>query len=309
MPSISLASYTLRVHERRSPRNLVLGQLPDGKDFIEIFHDYLQSRVDDYKHNEERQTLLRVVQTERISRSISGLVATGVYGHTSELYNIRENAIAYSRTESDAEMLPFYFLLSAPENSDEAILVLQRFGTLGVRKLILTDLRDFLADSHPEFVVDVNPLVPEDVIRRYVEQGSLQKLVITRFHLPEDVLAAYELNGHQEDIASYEMIIRAKRTRSLKKPSWLLALTRGETKIADIAELSELGADKIKMEVSYGGKTRTVDVENPYKMRSYIDITDSVRRTGGHPEFRSVDSKARELLGDVYTQVRGRGNE
>ena len=144
MPSFSLGCYTVRVIDKSTEEILPLGGFVHGSDLMTVFHQYLQARVADYSIDHERQKLWRVLQPNVTNSTANGIVETGEYGYTADLYNVDTETVSYQRIGSDAEMMPFYFLTHLPAHRNEGVLLLQRRSNLGIRTIFLKDFADFL---------------------------------------------------------------------------------------------------------------------------------------------------------------------
>ena len=109
-----------------------------------IFHQYLQARVTDYSIDREGQKLWRVRRTCAKDSTVNGIVETGEYGYTADLYNVDTETISYQRIGADAEMMPFYFLTHLPAHRDEGVILLQRRSHLGIRTIFLKAFAEYL---------------------------------------------------------------------------------------------------------------------------------------------------------------------
>jgi hypothetical protein len=80
---------------------------------------------------------------------------------------VETEKIAYERKITEANMLPFYFLVDLPEETDEGIILLQRLGMFGIRKMLYHVLSQKFAEKFEDFRLDLHTLVDADEIAKY----------------------------------------------------------------------------------------------------------------------------------------------
>jgi hypothetical protein len=303
MSNYSLASYALRIRDRITKSNI---RVSDTRDFdaFEYFKAYLESRAAGLALDPLKRKLLRVARLEESGRELSGIIETGIYGHESDLLDIDVMEVTHVRQESEAEMLPFYFLMAFPTDTNEGIILLQRFKQYGIRKILLDDFRDYLELINAPFTVLINPLTYADIIRKYLTEGSLKKIRFVRYSLTSDLTRIYEQEGHDDADGNIELVVKAKRNRTIPLISGIYDFLDGKGKVNDIVELEDFEYDTIKCEVEINGVTRTIDLSRPSKIRSFHDVSGKIKTERGHPIFSSIDYAARDLLGDLLAEMR-----
>lgn len=177
MSQISLASYTLRVLESGSSSKLNLDQYEKGKDLLDAIAAYLDRTKTTLLHNTDSKKLVQVKELTQDKRLLTGLIETGEYGYSSDLLNIDNMAVSYTRQVNDAEMLPFYFLIYLPPKSDEGIIFLQRFRNLGIRKMLWDGFQKKFAEENPGFRIEVNHLAPSKILEPFLAaKGAIKEM-------------------------------------------------------------------------------------------------------------------------------------
>lgn len=310
MSSLSLASYTIRVKEQTTQSNVRINNLRGGGDVFATFRDYLSALRRTSSHDEEGQKLLRVSRLNVSGRTLRGIIETGEYGYESDLYDVNSEAVSHRRSTTEAEMLPFYFLISLPTNVNEGIIILQRFRQFGIRKLLLSDFSRVFSIAHPGYRVEFNPLTYENLLNEYLEGGQLKALRLVKFDMPRDIATAFELQDHVEEDAYVELVVKSKRNKNLPGLERIRnAINRRRHLEPDewnrLIEIPDFDFDVLKAELEINGKRKTIDLTNPYRLRSYYDITDDVEiAANGHPVFSSVNDLADELLEKLEESLR-----
>ena len=304
MARFSLGCYTMRMIDRRTRENLPLGDLGDGSDLMFNFTEFLEARKIGRSIDDARQKLLHVLYFHVPSTtSVSGIVETGEYGYTADLYNVDTNITSYQRIPSDAEMMPFYFLAHLPAIRDEGVILLQRRSNIGIRTAFLRDFADFFQVRYPRFRIASNPLVPPQLINEYLNNGRLTKVRLIRYGLPSD-LADTLPGGHVEREGSAEMVFLPPRGGSLRFWDRIRDVFDGKTDVREMIEFPGYEYDNVKVEIDVGGSRKTLDLSNVMKMRAYVDVTPDVQvGDDGHPEFRSMEKVAQELMDSLLADL------
>ena len=304
MARFSLTPYTLRIRDTVSGTYLPLGNLSEHQDLLQLFTEYLHDRMANYSFSPTSQKLLRVVQYSSQARVVSGVVETGEYGFEADLYNIQTSSVSYQRTVDDAEMMPFYFMANLPRQQDEGILILQRTSQYGIRTVFLQDLAKHIKEIDATKHIEINPLVPADLLSQYLKDGRLTKVRLIRFMLPSDMAVAYDSGGHREEFGYVEYSINARRNQTLPFVGRMLDVIAHNREINQMTELQGYDYDTVKVELELGGSRRTLDLSNINKLRAHYDISDDVDvGANGHPIFASIDKAAHDLMDTLMSTI------
>jgi hypothetical protein len=298
MRAFSLTTYTIRVQNRTETQYLPVANFGAGVDLLEVLTEYLNTLHVDIYHDQENQLLLRVPRFEVKGRTVSGLLEKGEYGIESELLNVHDESTSYERTIDDAEMLPYYFLVVVPIDADEAVMNFQKSGLSGIKSVFTYDFGGYFSDVHPDFRIQINRLVPRQLLDRFFGRGRVIKIRLVRYGIPSDITDLIN-TGHTEEEGSLELQIRAKRGRALEIKERVQEILEGRRDLQSFIELRDFEYDNVKIELEIGGRYRTIDLRNPDNLRSHYDISNMISTHGGHPEYASIDDVSRGLMGEI----------
>lgn len=298
MAKISLSSYTVRLKDNRTDTYLRLDDFLPRKDFLDFVQEFFNFIEVQLSKDEETKKIIRV-NNQRVKtnhRQLFGIIETGEYGFESEIIDSKKGTAKYKRTVDDAEMLPFYFLMSLPKGKDVGIILLQRFGLYGISKIFQTSLNKFLKSKNPEITLEFNPLVSTKVVEQYLEEGAVTKLVFRKFEIPSDLTDYFDTKDLRQVKGYVEYRIVATRNHNLPIKGRLRKFLTGKTQNR-LMEIKNFDYNRLKVEVRFGNDTRTIDLDNFNSFRAYYDVSGDVR-TGknGHPTFESIDEAGRKLL-------------
>lgn len=308
----SLATYIVRIKNKNTHSNVSLNSFEiGGESIFSIFSGYFNERNAQSANDDDQQKILRVarVDVSEDLRLIRGIIETGEYGIKSDFVDVETQEVSYQRTTNDAEMLPFYFLLSIPEESEEAILILQRFNIYGIKTVLQRDLQNYFKELSDDYAVYLYPLIYESVLNEYIK-GELKEIRLVKFTVPQNIENAYDRQGLIPDESFVELVIKAKRKLSLQFAHEsiieFLRNFRGtniSTPLNRVIEVDGFDYDTIKVNLDVNGKRRIMDLSNPYAIASYFDITKELDTENGIPIFRSIDKIALNLLEEHETSL------
>ena len=306
MPNLtSLAAYNVTVWNLQDKDNEVLSDFDgDHSDLLDFLYDIVNNIKNKTLDQKELQQAICVSQLDRKSRIMEGIIETGQYGHESSIINVKTTDVVYKRKKNDAEMLPFYFYLEVPEGTEDGILILQRTSNFGIRKILHWVLKMAFEAKHPEFKLRFRPLVMQSEIDKYV-QGKIRKISFIKKSIPADAVDAYD-KGHKEVKGTMELVLRARRGGVLPFNTLISKAFKSKQSkgIFVLEEDQNFAYDNVRAEMKVGRSVRTVNAESPGRLRSYYDITASVKTgPGGHPEYDSIAQEAKKLADNIRSTL------
>lgn len=305
MPSsIQLSPYALQMKDRDTGEFVAVDSFL-GHDLLDTFAEYLDARTTEAREDEERQQLLRCSRYGRADRIVSGVIDAGEYGFEAELYSVTKRATAYHRLPTDAELIPFYFLLSVPAGEARAILILERFRQFGIRSTLWSDFLAYMENFRDDLVFQLEPLIPAGVVDAIRSSEEIKSVRFIKFSLPSDITDDLDPDRQlAEDDGVLELAVKAKRGSHLPMVDRFLSWLRGNQPLGEVIQIQGVEFDQVKLEVDVAGRTRTVDIGDFGRVRGQVDITDEIELdASGHPTFDSIDSVARGFLDDMHRQL------
>ena len=286
----------------------------NNETLIEIINRYGNQHLRRYTNDSSQETVFcfDTIYTETISNQnnqklydiLYGRVKTGEYGIESELVNQTTGNLSYNRTTDDADVMPFGFAILIPDGSiNNAIIVIQSIGIYGMKKVLEGKIIQCIKDINNEYRFEMGVILPKVVLDRYFEHGTLQKIRLIRYSIPNDLSERYGLNcGVNEFIE--ERVIRKPQGFLENKKKELHEWRNGERRYDAVIQLDDFEHDDLKMEFSFGRNSKTISLKNIDNLQMCEDITDLVRSIGGHPEFSSLCVQMKET-GEFYLKAKG----
>lgn len=310
---IKLEVYTIRIRQSGDIGNFFpMDNFINGDDFLSFFQSYISSFGHLLELNDNQKKSLKLdssrLNISTANRIISGIIESGDYGYESVIYNTSSGKEKYRRQVDDTEIKPFYFLIHLPKNENKGFVILQRLGIYGIHGIFKNHLTKFFKNRYSELLLDFDPFVSRELAHAFLDRGNIREFALTRYNLPGDVAEKLGMIGHEEDIMSIELRIKARRNRVLNLNTRVKQFIKNpNARIFSVRELDSLGFDgehKTKIKVELGGNTRTVDLSDTAQIRPYYDIDNEVEKeVSGHPVFNSIDEIAQNLITELREEL------
>lgn len=299
---IFLASYSIKIRNKRSSSFLKFGKFDGFKDFHELFAGYLETLGTKRSHDADAKCLHGTERVEFDGDSVWGLLNSGDYGAKTALVDVKTGNDVFERQENHAELYPYFFYLFAPPNSTQGILIVQRMGNSSILSIFEKTVKDYLIQKY-DVIVDISALVPQEVFD-IVAKGHLKSVTFDVFQMPSDKASMVDWDPGQIDSdCTMQLVVKPKSGKSLPLTATLkkyISPDRRKLRVQAAAPLSDgemRVRDEIQVKVDYQGTQRTVVLDDPTKLKPYIDVTPEVGDlVDGHPKFDAIHQCAYRLL-------------
>lgn len=309
MKNISLASYTLRIKERGSNTYAKVNNFGLSKlDLFSIITNFLNNISSNWSHDSEERRIIQLNNMTSGGRIIVGSLLYGSYGYMADLRDINSQNMNYIRQINDVELLPYYILISLPVGKDEGIVIFEKKNNQGIKTYFVELLKNFFNALDTNYVLEINELVPLQVLRQMTNDGiNIKSITFRKFGLPQDIADYFSGRGFRDTDGIYDVTIKAYPRGVLNYLGSIINRYRKKESISDFVELINFEPTEVKITVKVNGKNKTLNLADPDHIRGQIDITDRVvfNDNTGHPRFSDLDREARDLLTDLETELYG----
>jgi len=295
----SLAPYRLAIKSLNDSKQVPLWD-KEGKGFATWLHKYLSDKLGKIETRPEK----RIARVSKICTNadytfLCGLLQTGKYGYRAELVNTKNSNVSHERSVAEAEMVPFFFSLTIPMQSEWGVLILQKFQNFGIFESLIPTLRSDFNKEFNGFKLDVDRLVPQTLAKALLKDAEVKALRFISYKMPkavEDALGQYNL---EDNMSTTEVVIKAKRKEALPKIGGFMDVLNGTKILSKVVTMAEWDYNNVKLDLEVGGRKRTIDIGKPSKINPTVDITEEVTEgPDGHPVWDDVMKVAANLSKD-----------
>ncbi len=305
--NIFLSSHSLRVSKKKDdkdcspPEHYSLDNIPIKKDLLIFLQDFFQEHRTPV-NNTQQQSYMRVRDFNTDNRIIFGIIESGVYGVRSDVLDVKTSQISYIKKQTDADVLPFYFLISIPENTDEGVVLLQRIGRHGFQSNLSGFLLKRFRADFPTCTLSINNLMLEEVVRRTILSGSIQELKCIKYKTPIDIVDGLD-TGHNEVSGDIEITVKAKKIPFNERINEFFDKSRPVSSLVEIRDFN-FSYDTVKVDVEINGTTYHYDLGNIGKFRQSLDITNDIDLDSeGRAVFDSIHRRAVRYLNEINSYL------
>lgn len=319
MAKISLGTYTVRVTEKgqhvpegEDREYEEHGQIGGRYDSLDFIPEFLQGLHRPYQHIDRQESVFYVDDYRQDGRTIYGWLEAGKYGFAADLRDVNTEDLSYHRRPADVELIPHFFLIELPPDTERGIMILQRHGRRGVKTHFGYAMARAFSDwTNNGYMLEFGRQVPDQVIYELTE-GQFRKAELVTYDVPRD-RNEYErqmLNAHEREETRGEVILAltAKRGERFILKDWMVDVLTRRRGFREIREWLDLAPrDSIRLTVDYGSGERTINLADPRAIRPYVEVPEAqVPVTDdGHPEREPMVDYAMGLRDDLAEEIRG----
>lgn len=305
---IGLAIYGLSVFDQENKR-IDLNDGLDGKALLECVEEYVKEKMSLYLKISAKDVLFQFEQIDleiihnkkgqEEYKVLFGRVKTGEYGIESELVDIKTGEIT-NRSINQADMMPFGFCIAVPAGRvNSAVILLQTMGVYGMKTSLQAHLQNCITNILPGFQLTMRAIAPKEYIDRYFQKGTLNKIRMIRYEIPQDesnrLGINYGVKHTKEERIIYKPVgFMERKNKEIKE--WFA----GQRSYTEIIEIEGFEYDDLKLEFSLENTNKTFNLRDLNSLVVNEDITKKVKQIGGHPVYDDLkfvmEGTAKEYL-------------
>ncbi|MED5620207.1 hypothetical protein [Ideonella sp. BN130291] len=253
-----------------------------------------------HQHGEVKRSRIARLARNRDSSVVAGIIQTGINGFSADLVNTITGVVSHNRTTEEAEFIPFFFLIVSPPGLDFGLLLLQKFGALGVKDFFVEPIVASFTSENPGKRLRVTRQVPSDLAVRLLQNSIIKKVKLIKYQNVGDLVDSLG-RGFRENTSSIEYVLTSKTADGFPRTNRFLdALTMRRNPVALFA-LEGFEHDAVKIEIEVNGRKRIINLARPDIVSPVVDVTDDVTRgRDGHPTWRSLLTCFSDYAVDAY---------
>ena len=265
--------------------------------------EYLKKRTEKAWVDDEAKSAIVVASYDCKGNTIVGTLKAGEFGITAELEDMKTGA-KKTRTKDDCQYIPLFFLVEFKPGQNEAIVILQRFGTHGAKSALHGDLQTYVGQGDDAYMVEINNLATEKSIKEALG-GQIKAIRYIRSTVPDDIANALNLDDNNELLGELQLVIKTKTRERIGFTKWMTDIANGKIDKSQYLEIQGIKFDDVKLDVDVSKRSMTIDLEDiAGRFRSSIDVTEQVKLQNGHPTFKSILTCARNMLPDLRSSLK-----
>jgi hypothetical protein len=283
--------------------SLPFANLKDGKSLGKLVGEQLKSLVGGFKDVELLRRCMEVRDLEFDDNGCRGRMFVGEYGFSADIVNSKAKKVSYQKQKTDAELLPFFFDLSAPKNDGHGLLVLQRLGRGGIKGYFETYVLEPVGELSKKRV-SLNAVMPKALLQKLMTGGRITEVRIIKHEIPNDIADIF--NGKNKAIeGDFEWVLRPKGNGEIKQKIFNAFLAKPSGTIADHVVIPDFDYQTVKVEIDVGGgRKRLVDFGSLKSAKATFDVGDDIELgLDGYPTFKSLKKASAGVVKEIAIGV------
>ena len=230
----------------------------------------------------------------------------GTYGTAHVVKDINTNKKVSEISTTEYAGTPYYFIIYIPQNRKKALLILESKNNVGIKGLFEHGLKKYVKETTSENLkLKIESFLPEQIIDKYIDYGTLNKIRFRSSKIPVDELDILENHEPEEGYVELKVHLYKEKRQIItdKLKSLIKNKNQEATKYSKIPG-TNIETDDIKLEIDLNGSERTFTIDNLENAIPAVDITNDVEPLGedGHRTFEKIHEAASNYLKDILSE-------
>jgi|GEM_PF-3730961 len=233
--------------------------------------------------------------TNNSNDQIKGIIKVGEYGTSNDLIDTNTGQPAFNKKTFHAEQIPFYFEIRVPVGSSRGFFVTERQGVHGVSSIIGDIIRDYFVQKFPDYVVDINTIVPDFIFDQMLANGTPKSVTFVKNSIPSDF--ADIVSGKRKNTKGRVEVKISSSDLAIFRKSAVRQTIKSKKDINTLYSFSPFEPDDVKMKIEIGGKTRTISLQKVSLGRSSFDISNNISYLAtGYGDPSSIAKESHSIM-------------
>lgn len=314
MENRKLEVYTFIAHPNRKPtENLILEdvfgndlytKLKNGfPNFVDTFPPLLiDGRTAKIEKTISENGVKSIFQFNDSLRYIAGKIMIGDDDGKEQdvVESNKEKTVLYTKRKGQSVERPYYFMVIVPLGLKYGFIVLEREGKHSSKGVFDKLFKKFIHENLAGLNCKISNFVESEIIKQYLEFGDYNSITLSQKIVSSDKAEQYL--GTYIDGAKYKVELRIipleKSIIPFNTKKKILENLEKNEGFFEGTEFKNIGFDdnaNVKVVATIDGNTRTIDLEDTFKIRPYYIIEVS-NNNKGFSEFKDINKEAKKLI-------------
>lgn len=314
MNSYSLSVYKITINRRlRKDEKVNLSDFDNGKNFLQLVDSMFISWKDNLNRkvvkDEDVKKVSRLQKVDKESWNyhlhkayVDGIIESGDYGTQEEIIDIETGNPKYTKTTTDAALVPFYFMIYIEPNSQEGYLILERIGNIGILSVLEKAIREFIGPQMSErLTLNIVPYLIPEVLEMNLSAAEGAKKVILK-GVNKNQFKNIQADTVFSDCKT-EVSFVAPKNKFIPQIKSVIDSLTGK-KENELYKVNNVECQDVAFELDINGSRRTISVAKMTSIGMNIDITKKITtNTTGYPTYKSLFQEAHNILSYLIKNI------
>jgi len=314
MENRKLEIYTFIAHPNRKPTENVILEDVFGNDlyvrlkngfpnFVDTFPplqiDDKTAKIEKVKNGNEIKSIFKFNDSLRY---IAGKIMIGDDDGKEQdvVESNKEKTVLYTKKKGQSVERPYYFMIIVPLGLKYGFIVLEREGKHSAKGVFDKLFRKFIHENLSGLNCKISNFVESEIIKEYLEFGQYNSITLSQKIISSDKAEQYL--GTYIDGSKYKVELRIIPLENSLIPfntkKRILKNLENNEGFFEGTEFRNIGFDddaNVKVVATKDGNTRTIDLEDTFKVRPYY-VINVANNNKGFSEFNNINKEAKKLI-------------
>lgn len=314
MENRKLEVYTFIAHPNRKPNENVTLEDVYGADLYiklkEKFADYVDTfppinidgRTTKIEKKLKENKIKSVFKTDDELRYISGKIKIGDDDGKEQdvVQNNKHKTVLYTKKKGQTVERPYYFMVIVPLALKYGFIILEREGKHSAKSVFDKLFKKFIHNNLSQLNTKIANFVESEVIKDYLKDGVYNSIILSQKIVSSDKAEQY-LGSYIEG-SKYKIEMRIVPLENSIIPvgtkKRILKNLDNNNGFFEAEEFKSIGFDdnsNVKVIATKDGNTRTIDLDDTFKIRPYysIEVDDDAK---GFSDFKEINKETIKLV-------------
>ncbi|ABQ05715.1 hypothetical protein [Flavobacterium johnsoniae] len=314
MENRKLEIYTFIAHPNRKPTENVVLEDVFGNDlylklkngfpnFVDTFPplqiDDKTAKIEKIKNGNEVKSIFKFNDSLRY---IAGKIMIGDDDGKEQdvVESNKEKTVLYTKKKGQSVERPYYFMIIVPLGLKYGFIVLEREGKHSAKGVFDKLFRKFVYENLSGLNCKISNFVESEIIKEYLEFGQYNSITLSQKIISSDKAEQYL--GTYIDGSKYKVELRIIPLENSVIPfntkKKILKNLENNEGFFEGTEFRNIGFDddaNVKVVATKDGNTRTIDLEDTFKVRPYY-VINVANNNKGFSDFKNINKEAKKLI-------------
>ena len=314
MDNRKLEIYTFISHPRRKPEEKVFLEDVYGNDLYKKLKENFADFVDTFPPDKIEKRTVKIekikvdgktkslFQTDDNLRYVYGKIKIGDDDGKEQdvVENNKDKNVLYTKKKGESVERPYFFMVIIPIKMKYGFIILEREGKHSAKHIFEILIKKFVNEKLSGLALKMSNFVEADLIKEFLTDGVYNSIVLSRKIVSNDKCQQYL--GTFIDGSKYKVELKITPLEDTVFPIGtkrkILNSIENNEGFFEAEEFKNIGFDEdanVKVISTYNGNTRTIDLEDTFKIRPYYNI-ECNNDIKGFSDLNSIKSMSIELV-------------
>ena len=291
--NLQLGIYTVKLEDSKASGNMHINlesneyKIGIKKFFLNYFENRSKSFIEPKKNGERFKVNYKYNEDSNL---ITGYFEIGKTEEARNIYDGPTEQLSYQKKESDIETRRLHFVLNFNSDySNRYYIVIQRYGSEGLKDIFSNDLNKVLKANHNNsnerhLNIKLNNIVAEEIIKEDLNSSTIKSVELIKYSISNEFKESFT---SKEKLENEKQVLLIQATSLPLKNKLLNFFEKGDKKnIKQLFSEMKFDYDTILIKLELNGKPKSLNLSNLFNYRSQYVLPIELNNISGHDIYK-----------------------